>query len=148
MTKSLLVAFLSIFMLNTAIYSGDDIEEGRPGKRKRNLEPNSNAEQQTGLDRYSISTVTPEYQEKIERVLLERNIPFSQDTFADNKISGEFLSHLLGGDVPDSIAYGDSGGKNNFNSSIGKYCPPTPRAGYYEFTDRDGQKVYWKKSTP
>ncbi len=28
---------------------------------------------------------------------------------------------------------------------LGDPCPPTPIVGYYEFTKRNGERVYWKK---
>jgi hypothetical protein len=80
----------------------------------------------TGLSRYSISSVSAPYQEKIERVMQERKIPYSQDTFAQNEINYKFLENLMGS-VPDAIAYGDTGGKNRYYHSIGRVCPDTPR---------------------
>lgn len=133
MTKNLLVAFLSVFMLNTAIHSDDDIEEGRAHKKMRTEAPNSDTASfsgssngMTGLSRYSISSVSAPYQEKIERVMQERKIPYSQDTFAQNEINYTFLENLMGS-VPDAIAYGDTGGKNRYYHSIGRVCPDTPR---------------------
>lgn len=133
MTKNLLVAFLSVFMLNTAIHSDDDIEEGRAHKKMRTLAPNSDTasfsdsgNEMTGLRRYSISTVTAPYQAAIEEVCQWRNVPVSQQTFEQNHIDYAFLEKLMG-HVPDSIAYGDTGGKNRYHHSIGQLCPETPR---------------------
>ena len=147
MTKNLLVAFLSVFMLNTAIHSDDDIEEGRAHKKMRTEAPNSDTASfsgssngMTGLSRYSISSVSAPYQEKIERVMQERKIPYSQDTFAQNEINYKFLKKLLGY-VPDEIAYGDTRCKNRRDPSVNMDCPSTPKKGFnvYRKSDRPGR---------
>ena len=124
MTKNLLVAFLSVFMLNTAIHSDDDIEEGRAHKKMRTEAPNSDTASfsgssngMTGLSRYSISSVSAPYQEAIEKACRERNVPFSHQTFAQNNINYTFLDKLMGR-VPDAIAYGDYRGKDRHYSSV------------------------------
>ncbi|MEI7493462.1 MAG: hypothetical protein WCJ92_02555 [Alphaproteobacteria bacterium] len=114
MTKNLLVAFLSIFMLKATITAA------------HNTDLKAADEQMTGLRRYSISTVTAPYQAAIEKECQRRNVHVSQQTFTQI-IDYSFLKELLGhGNVPDAIAYGDYDGKNKYYSSIGRVCPDTP----------------------
>jgi len=137
MTKRLLVAFLSIFMLKATITAAQNDDEQGPARKK----------EMCITDSYITSTVSPEYQEKIEKYLKKYGIPYTFEFFTQeiNYYLFEKLFAPLGLSVPDEIAYGDTYRKIDFNHSVGKYCPPTPRVGYYERTDPDGKPAYWKK---
>ncbi len=150
MTKRLLVAFLSIFMLKATITAAHNDDEQGPAQKKMRTEAqnsSANDDDMTGLNRYIESTVSPVYQDKIEKYLKKYDIPYT-DYFFTQKITYDLLERLfapLGLSVPDEIAYGDTYRDNNFNRFIGKRCPPTPKAGYYEVRDLYGNAVYWEK---
>ena len=144
MPKRLLVAFLSIFMLKATITAAHNYDEQGPAHKKMRI---SADDDMTGLNRYIESTVSPEYQEKIEKYLKKYYIPYT-DYFFTQKIDYDLLENLfspLGLSVPDEIAYGDPYRKNNFNPFISKFCPPTPKAGRYRYINSDGELVDWKK---